>query len=605
MLRWSVILALGVVVVVGAWLLRFSCDDAFITFRYVANAHAGHGLVWNPAPFQPVEGYTGFLWALLLWATWSWFGIEPPDAANVLSIGFGVVQFAIVAAAASGLRDRHGARAPAVVGLVALAFVATNRTFLQWMTSGLETALFNAAFVGWVLWAFRRDTGSTRWLFVWTAAAATAALTRPDGLLLVAATAAVAVFAVLRRRRPAAAVAGLLPLVIVIAHVIWRRCYYGDWLPNTYYAKVVAAWPEAGLRYLLCFVIEHGTWLLPLMALPWIAAELLRGARGVACWPIDHPAATAAVAAVAFHAGYYTLVVGGDHFEYRVFSHLVPLSVLAIAAMALRLYNGPGLALAAVTVIGIASTFGWVHLFATRELPAHGFQPIATRLPAACAPLLRCYDRHQAWLLFHNIGLRCNHHAMLFDVFHRPFPGRLTIENPPDPYPMYATGAVGIVGWCLPDCAILDLHGLNDRVIARTPVPTGPPLTSDVLRPFLTNANTDGDDRLDADDLRRALSLLAPGGSGAAANQSADFLVGVMLAIFARERPDSLTFAEAEQIGDMLSRARSMAHEHHPPPGYVEAFEPNVSVENGVAIARPRRTPLTAERIREIEAKWR
>jgi hypothetical protein len=51
-LRWSVILALGVVVVVSAFALRFSCDDAFITFRYVANAHAGHGLVWNPAPFS-------------------------------------------------------------------------------------------------------------------------------------------------------------------------------------------------------------------------------------------------------------------------------------------------------------------------------------------------------------------------------------------------------------------------------------------------------------------------------------------------------------------------------------------------------------------------
>ena len=38
----------------GAWQLSFLCDDAFITFRYVSNAHEGQGLVWNPAPFAPV-----------------------------------------------------------------------------------------------------------------------------------------------------------------------------------------------------------------------------------------------------------------------------------------------------------------------------------------------------------------------------------------------------------------------------------------------------------------------------------------------------------------------------------------------------------------------
>jgi arabinofuranosyltransferase len=72
------VLALLAAVIGGALALSFLCDDAYITFRYVSNARDGLGLVWNPPPFQPVEGYTSFLWALVLWAAWSLTGLEPP-----------------------------------------------------------------------------------------------------------------------------------------------------------------------------------------------------------------------------------------------------------------------------------------------------------------------------------------------------------------------------------------------------------------------------------------------------------------------------------------------------------------------------------------------
>ena len=39
-------------------------DDAFISFRYARNLLDGHGLVWNPG--ERVEGYTNFLWTILL-----------------------------------------------------------------------------------------------------------------------------------------------------------------------------------------------------------------------------------------------------------------------------------------------------------------------------------------------------------------------------------------------------------------------------------------------------------------------------------------------------------------------------------------------------------
>jgi hypothetical protein len=47
-----------------AWKNRFIQDDAFISFRYAFHSAQGQGLVWNLG--ELVEGYTNFLWVLIL-----------------------------------------------------------------------------------------------------------------------------------------------------------------------------------------------------------------------------------------------------------------------------------------------------------------------------------------------------------------------------------------------------------------------------------------------------------------------------------------------------------------------------------------------------------
>ena len=42
----------------------FLGDDSFISFRYAKHLTEGQGLVWNPG--ERVEGYTNFLWVLLM-----------------------------------------------------------------------------------------------------------------------------------------------------------------------------------------------------------------------------------------------------------------------------------------------------------------------------------------------------------------------------------------------------------------------------------------------------------------------------------------------------------------------------------------------------------
>src|SRR5437667_12604044 len=84
------VLALATLVAVwyGWRLFWFLTDDAFIAFRYISNSHLGYGYVWNAPPFRPVEGYTSFLWVVLLDLIWRISGIEPPRSANYVSLFF-------------------------------------------------------------------------------------------------------------------------------------------------------------------------------------------------------------------------------------------------------------------------------------------------------------------------------------------------------------------------------------------------------------------------------------------------------------------------------------------------------------------------------------
>lgn len=50
--------------VAWAWSLLWASDDAFITFRYAEHFARGDGLVFNVG--ERVEGYTDFLWALII-----------------------------------------------------------------------------------------------------------------------------------------------------------------------------------------------------------------------------------------------------------------------------------------------------------------------------------------------------------------------------------------------------------------------------------------------------------------------------------------------------------------------------------------------------------
>lgn len=219
--------------------------------------------MWNPPPFLPVEGYTSFLWVVLLDGVWRLTGIEPPVSANWLSLACAYGSLAVAVLMVRQFKRNLGRWDSRLLFVAAIVvFLVLNRSFLAWSSSGLETSLMTFLLLLWVYVAL--SDRPPVWRAGFSAMTATAlALTRPDGLLYCAATLVLVLtlaLSVERRERALTLVSGLAPFAAVAAHLIWRLGYYGQWLPNTYYAKVVEAWPESGLRYLLCFVLEYGLW---------------------------------------------------------------------------------------------------------------------------------------------------------------------------------------------------------------------------------------------------------------------------------------------------------------------------------------------------------
>ncbi|GAB4140392.1 MAG: hypothetical protein Fur0037_06910 [Planctomycetota bacterium] len=586
------VVAVTVVGYLGFW---FLCDDAFITFRYVANAHSGHGLVWNQAPFLPVEGYSCFLWALLLWASWEMTGLEPPVVATKLSLLCGLATLALLFDAARRVRAPSGRP----LGLVAAAAVvlgcALNRTFLTFLSSGLETAQFNLVLAWWVALLLRpAGQRSRRWLTWVSLAAALCALSRPDGLLPVAATVAMAGLR-WRPDRRGREWLQLLPVLLVVTHLLWRRWFYGAWLPNTYYAKVVHAWPESGLRYLFCYVIEHGTWVWALMLLPWLLRALPKLSPRVMLGA--NLPAVIATSTLLLHAAYYTMVIGGDHFEYRVYSQLVPWLSLSTAWLASRLWQRPRAPILAVSAMTLMGGFGFWHWQCTRHLGFYEFQPMAAKAPAMLRPLLTLHDRNQAWMQLRLVGVR----SRQLDLFCRQqmalFPESMVLPADAGPLPIYRVNAAGVAGYRLRDIALIDALGLNDWVIARAPAPEiAPPLSPEQLAGMHGDIDRDHDGRIDYGELVAVLRLLTN-------PEKASYLATLLLVLHARDEK-SLTREETAQLGESLF-PRHMAHERWPPPGYLEDFQPNVRIDRGRIEVTPRRTPLTPSRIAAIEREWR
>jgi hypothetical protein len=345
-----------------SWHRAFLIDDAYISFRYARNLAEGNGLVFNIG--DRVEGYTNFLWTLMM-AGAARLGLDPAPVSQAAGLVSSALLLWILYLWGRDLGFGT------FWSLVTTAMLAVNRSYAAWATSGLETRFFTLLLVAgaWRLHAeirSLREGGSaapiSAILF------ALACLTRPEGILA-AAVAAVGLLISSTVRRGGKGWSFLIQwsavvLVLVGAHVAWRRTYYGEWLPNSFYAKVPGIRSVSGALYLAEFA-KHN------LLLPAIPVIVFLGIRlREALSRMRATLAPLGILVLPFTGLYllYTCLVGGDHFEFRFLDPVLPWLYLSAAALcshgANEIGDRPGMprrALAAALVIasGISSLIGF------------------------------------------------------------------------------------------------------------------------------------------------------------------------------------------------------------------------------------------------------
>ncbi|MGC6416854.1 MAG: hypothetical protein ACON3Z_07040 [Bradymonadia bacterium] len=258
--------AIAIGLVGHALYFNFLNDDAYISFRYADNLVRHGELVFNPG--EKVEGYTNFLWTVLMAAVIALDG-DPGLWSRVLGIGLAIITCWTITGFISRLRG--GTR---MSDLLPSVFLAAAPAYACWATGGLETQLFTAlttlAIVSYLDAESRQD--SLVLSGIWFALAS---MTRPEGMLLLA---VVGLFHLLRmlfvqkRWRPNGREWrwSFAFIVLFAPYFAWRWSYYGWPFPNTYYVKTGAQgfWAP-GARYLLSWVNTHWLWVLPIF---WMLA---------------------------------------------------------------------------------------------------------------------------------------------------------------------------------------------------------------------------------------------------------------------------------------------------------------------------------------------
>ncbi|MGD1048409.1 MAG: hypothetical protein ABR899_06615 [Candidatus Krumholzibacteriaceae bacterium] len=204
----SLVYAIHMTAVAPRWLV----DDSYIVFRYAENlAHHG-ALTWNVGE-KPVEGYTGAALPVLL-AIGMKLGIPPAAAAHALGVSFYFLGGALILLVLGGF---NFGSAIALMLYFTAPFMFTH----EW--SGLETTMFATAML-LPIYAF---VSQRRGLFLFSILFLS--FVRPEGVPLA--------IVLLLLYRPSSWKSILVYVVPFAAYTLWRSAYYGELLPNTYYAK--------------------------------------------------------------------------------------------------------------------------------------------------------------------------------------------------------------------------------------------------------------------------------------------------------------------------------------------------------------------------------
>jgi hypothetical protein len=320
-----------VVLIVGR-IIHAPVDDSYIFYVYARSFVEGAGLTFNGLN---VEGYSSLLWMFGI-SGLSLTGLPIPLVGEALSTAAGLFTLLMT------YRLARRAGLGSYTALIPVGLLAASGDFVFYASVGMETVLFAGLIALAAAESLTDDLRGllTGWRF--PLILALMILTRPEGALV-----AGVLLCVLWARTGSLWLSvrcGLVLTAMLVPFFAFRYFYYGDLLPNTWYAKGNAG--LANLRHGLAYFIVHLIVYAPLPIMMSASVILLTLRRR----PIfSVGVVTAGTMALAYVV--YIVMVGGDNMVAgRVWVPVLPLIFVVLARWNAQLFRPPPQVFMAVLV---------------------------------------------------------------------------------------------------------------------------------------------------------------------------------------------------------------------------------------------------------------
>jgi arabinofuranosyltransferase len=292
-------------------------DDAYISYRYAQNLVEGHGLVYNPG--ERVEGYSNLLYTLMIALIFAFAGGQSIYIFSViLNLLLTVIAFLIFC---RYIQKHFGETA----GMIAAILFALCLPIWAAVASGMENTLVLLIQIVIFTTLERYMIGETRKdLILLSGFCVISLMARADGFIF---PALVILYLLLKGKKRAAIKIGLTLFIIAVGYSIWRYSYYGDLLPNTFYAKVSGSLSERlifAARMLMRMSFRSGF-------LGWISIPLIliiKWIFGFRWQKMRFSIGSETILAVGILL--YWLYIGGDIYDERFLLILVPLGISSL-----------------------------------------------------------------------------------------------------------------------------------------------------------------------------------------------------------------------------------------------------------------------------------
>jgi arabinofuranosyltransferase len=251
-----ILLVIVILFVIHCLSLNFTQDDAFISYRYAENLLEDKGLVFNSG--ERVEGYTNFFWIILL-SIFANLGLNIIFVSKMLGVASGCATLIMLHRISRVFFPKQDW----LLALLPSIFLASTGAFAYWSISGLETSFFVMMVLVSVYWYLIRSR-------LWLISCVLSVLIRPEGGLVFG---IFILHKLLFRKDSLRATLSYLGgfILLLLPFVIFKVTYYGDVLPNPFYAKTGLSleYVKSGLEYFWLFLRHCGLWgflyLLPIL----------------------------------------------------------------------------------------------------------------------------------------------------------------------------------------------------------------------------------------------------------------------------------------------------------------------------------------------------